>query len=565
MAFNHGIPGLDGFPRNGATPPTNGAPIDGVMAIPNEVPMLSLERLVAESRPSAIQPPQLHQQVPQVPQVQPIHTNGFITPAQHQVPTPHQPVQLTPLADVKQDNKQEVKAEPITEPNTAGGAQESAEVEIEVPSVFIYGGENGEDEFLIPGPRLKQLPKDVLMNLLNEGERMGPYHRLGSTPYWESLNRLKEYLEGGDYRPFKPYTPLEYLNEAGTALQWTKDSPKAVEIPRATYELFLREIEFYLFLAKIGYADLRRISADRMCLRYPKSVHSIWAMVEKLPQVAMQNSDQALMQRLVSYINANIKELVNLPAFMPSLRKLTRGRPPLGPVLLEAYISFSQAEHRELDKIQKEPPHEVSTLIRRASAPVPAPAAMPASAIPTAPRRPDFSSPFDARELPHLIEAILSQNLVVANDNGYGTLVKEGQKTTRNREFEFQKGELLVADREATTVNGRHNIKVMNAQGQVGDILRTLVKKVPPSLGILSPGKHRDQQICPSLVTFAKYRWNQMLLSTPAMPKGFQCHQTESSAPSTHPTATIALALGHRIVDLPKCYRGSHTCLHQGA
>jgi hypothetical protein len=480
----HGIPGLDGSAHNGALP-TYGGLMEGVSnsnSHAKDDPMLSLERLVAESRPSATLAPQLQQ----VPQVQPVPTNGFMAPPQ-QLPTLHQPLApITPLT--------EVKSEEQTEPNTESGAQEPAAPEVEVPVVFIYGGENGDDEFLIPGPRLKQLPQDVLLNLLKEGEAMGNFHRLGSTPHWESLNRLKEYLEHGDYKPFKPYTPLEYLNEAGTAIQWTKDSPKAVEIPRATYELFLREIDFYLFLAKIGYSELRRISADRMCLRYPKSIHSIWAMMEKLPQVAAQNSDQGLMQRLISYINANFKELMNLPAFMPLFRKLTRGRPPLGPVLLEAFIACSQAEHRELERMQKEPVSDASSLMSRISAPVSTPATtIPSPVVPHAPRRPDFSSPFDPRELPNLVELLRSQNLVVASDNGYGTLVKDGQKTARNREFEFIKGELLVADRDASTVNGRHNIKVMNSQGQVGDILRTLVKKVSPSLGILNPGEHWDQ------------------------------------------------------------------------
>jgi hypothetical protein len=474
-SYNHVIPG---FAHNGTMPPaTNGTQSDGGAPIAKDDPMLSLERLVAESRSSATM--QL-QQLPQVQQPQPIQTNGFMAPPPQQMGASPHPLSASTL--------NENKAEEDTEANTEGGAQEPAAAEIDIPVVLIYGGENGEDEFLIPGPRLQKLPRDVLVHLLKEGERMGTFHRLGSTPYWESLNRLKEYLEHGDYKPFKPYTPLEYLNEAGTAIQWTKDSPKAVEIPRATYELFIREIDFYLFLSKIGFTELREISADRMCVRYPKSIHSIWAMIEKLPQVAAQNQDQGMMQRIVSYVNANIKELVNLPAFMPLLRKLTRGRPPLGPVLLEAFIAFSQAEHRELEKVSREPASDSSSLMSRITAPITTPATVHSPVIPMAPRRPDFSSPFDARQLPDLVEALRSQNIVVASDNGYGTLVKDGQKTARNREFEFIKGELLVTDRDASTVNGRHNIKVMNSQGQVGDILRTLVKKIPPHMGILSPG-----------------------------------------------------------------------------
>lgn len=335
---------------------------------------------------------------------------------------------------------------------------------------------------------------------------MGPIHSLGATPHWQSLQRLNQYLDGGDYQPFKPFTPLEYLDAAGTTHEWAaRDSPNAVEVSKTTYELFLREIDLYLYAARIGFTELRRTSAERLCTRYPKSIYSIWALIDKVATVAHQNKDQGLFQRIVSYVNSNCKELTGLPEFLPHLRKLTRGRPPMGQTLLEAYISSSDAARRELklgfkvagagDATPKTP--VAPSQIIAPTGPAARMEASPLSPFPSSfppPRRqahnhPTFNTPFTAHEIPNLVEALQRQCLVVANDNGYGTLVRDGRRNVRNTEFKFLKGELLTADRYADTVNGRHNVLVMNSRGEIGDILRTLVKKVPAGLGVLSGGK----------------------------------------------------------------------------
>jgi hypothetical protein len=481
MSGFHLIPGLHSANATPLGPPPNS---NGGASYQNEDPTLSLESLLAEARqPSSgniyngMQPPMQQQQQLSVheqngqPEVQPL---------------------TQPMAQmqVKQENGVQ------TPPMDMG--------DFEVPQCLLYGGDGGEDDHVIPGRRLSKLPKDVLLNMLKEGERMGSIHRFGATPNWQSLLRLNQYLDGGDYQPFKPFTPLEYLDAAGTAHEWAaRDSPNAVEVPKSTYELFLREIDLYLYAAKIGYTELRRTSAERLCTRYPKSIHSIWALIDKVATVAAQNQDQGMMQRIVSYVNSNCKELTGLPEYLPLLRKLTRGRPPLGPVLLEAYISSSEAARRELKLgFKVAGAGDVTPKTPVAPPPImaptgPAAGAAPPSPFPTSfppPRRhahnhPTFNAPFPAHEIPNLVEALQRQCLVVANDNGYGTLVKDGRRNVRNTEFKFLKGELLTADRYADTVNGRHNVLVMNARGEIGDILRTLVKKVPPGLGVLSQGK----------------------------------------------------------------------------
>lgn len=381
---------------------------------------------------------------------------------------------------------------------------------IDVPQCLIFGGETGEDEFLIPGRCLQKLPQEVLANLLQDGERMGSFHRLGSIPHWESMTRLNHYLDHGDYKPFKPAVPVEYLDANGTAHVWNnRDSPNTVEIPRATFELFTREIDLYIFAAKLGYTELRRTSAERLCTRYPKSTESIMALVEKAGPVAVQNEDRGLIQKIITYINTNCRELTAMSSFLTTLRKLTRGKPPLGSALLEAYFSASEALRREV--APKGPgarssiaastgsAGDISTPMTPASG-VNAVAPSTASQPPSAPARSTlphfFNSPLSAFEISNLVEALNKQCIVIANDNGYGTLVRDGARKQRNTEFKFLKGELLVADREAHTANGRHNMLVMNSKGEIGDILRTLVKKVPPGLGVLAAGKILPRRLC---------------------------------------------------------------------
>ena len=443
-----------------------------------------------------------------------VHQNGgtpvSFTPAPPQAAPPLQ-AQPEPVASpIKQepDTSMQTPTEVMQPPqvpaqngvsNGIGMPSPAESTTVDVPQCLIFGGETGEDEFLIPGRCLQKLPQEVLINLLKDGERMGSFHRLGSIPHWESMVRLNQYLDHGDYKPFKPAVPVEYLDASGTAHVWNnRDSPNAVEIPRATLVLFNQEIDFYLFATSLGYTELRRTSAERLCTRYPKSTDSIMAMVERVADVAKQNDDRGLISKIITYINTNCRELTAKPDFLTLLRKLTRGKPPLGPALLEAYFSASEALRREVGT--KGPRGSIGgdtsapmTPASGVNAIAPSPASSVAPLPPARAARPappiPFNSPLSGFDIPNLVEALNKQCLVIANDNGYGTLVRDGPRKQRNTDFKFMKGELLVADREAHTANGRHNMLVMNSKGEMGDILRTLVKKVPPKLGVLAEGK----------------------------------------------------------------------------
>lgn len=441
----------------------------------------------------------------------------------HQTPAP-QHVQQETLTPEQPPTPSLLHPPPAQIKQELGGTLAVPEAaEVDVPQCVIFGGETGEDEFLIPGRCLQKLPPQVLANLLQDGERMGSFHRLGSIPYWESMVRLNQYLDHGDYKPFKPAVPVEYLDAGGTAHVWNnRDSPIAVEIPRATFDLFMREIDLYLFAAKLGYMELRRTSAERLCSRYPKSTESILAMVQRVGEAANANDDQGLKSKIASYVNTNCCELTAMPAYLAMLRKLTKSKPPMGPVLLEAYFSSSEALRREAALKPAAAPKaanghprgsfsEASPMTMTPASGVnmvgstgpPSYASSPPSRAPHP--HPRFNTPLPASEIPNLVEALQRQCLVIANDNGYGTLVRDGARNVRNTDFKFLKAELLVADRFADTVNGRHNILVMNSRGETGDILRTLVKKVPAGLGVLAAGRFSHSDLLEPVFFFAFY------------------------------------------------------------
>jgi len=85
-----------------------------------------------------------------------------------------------------------------------------------------------------------------------------------------------------------------------------------------------------------------------------------------------------------------------------------------------------------------------------------------------------------------LRDALKHERLLVAKQDGYGTLVNKEGASIRNRDFTFVENELVLADYSGRPVNGRHNIAVENARGMRGDVLANLFMVVPPGLGTIS-------------------------------------------------------------------------------
>lgn len=94
-------------------------------------------------------------------------------------------------------------------------------------------------------------------------------------------------------------------------------------------------------------------------------------------------------------------------------------------------------------------------------------------------------------QLPLLREALQHERLLVAKQDGYGTLVREGT-ALRNRDFTFIENELLLADYSGRPLNGKHNVTVENARGMRGDVLASLFMVVPPGLGAVSECNTED-------------------------------------------------------------------------
>jgi hypothetical protein len=93
-----------------------------------------------------------------------------------------------------------------------------------------------------------------------------------------------------------------------------------------------------------------------------------------------------------------------------------------------------------------------------------------------------------------LADAARENCLVVAKEAGYGTLLKKGLPLGhRNRDFTFGPGELLIVSTDEFVSNSYNNCIVYNSLGQKGDILRALVRTVPPNLGV--EGKCRSPDI----------------------------------------------------------------------
>jgi hypothetical protein len=77
--------------------------------------------------------------------------------------------------------------------------------------------------------------------------------------------------------------------------------------------------------------------------------------------------------------------------------------------------------------------------------------------------------------------AILNGRLVVAGEEGWGTLTQQG--SGRNKDFKFRAGELMLQSYE-NPANGHNNTIVYNSKGERGDIRKTYIREVPQHLGV---------------------------------------------------------------------------------
>ena len=322
---------------------------------------------------------------------------------------------------------------------------------------------------------LKKLPTPVLEKLMKMAKQSlgGTYH-LGATLHYESLVRLEQYLRNGDYTPFDPPIPLQYIDNSGTARVWTrKEQNHAIKVTDETARLFRSEVHLYLFATEFGFASLRELSAKRLESQYPPSLKGIFRLVSSVYNVAAKNKDLGLGRRILELLEANSGDLTRMPDFMTLTKDLITKGDSFSTVLVETMSQALRAATMELNQNMATKP---------VTQPQSAPSHLPAN-TPIGPAK--FQVDVEASHTLDLLSKLVKKgSLVVALDSGYGTLLPGGVYEGRNRDFVLEAGEFLLIDREESQ-SSKNNIVVINSRGEKGDILRKMVEKAPPSLGTM--------------------------------------------------------------------------------
>jgi hypothetical protein len=383
-------------------------------------------------------------------------------------------------------------AKPEPQPSPIPGLSTALAVQ---PQYMIFGPDADHLETIIPNRTIHLLPSEPLAKLSARGKKQGVILMMDNYEDFESMTRLKQFLENGTYQPFKPKTALEYVDQQGGGTQpWNpqKDVRIAVQTTETTQLLFMREVDFYLFAIKIYYGQLRKICAENICVKYPKSAKCIWHLVEKVFDVATQMGDDNLVQHITDLVNLNCKEVVALPGYLGLMRAHVTTDGQLGRILLESYISASDSSRRKMNELTKKDA-TAKTLMRAPgrsnsdtyvkAEPQAAPPTSPAAAA-----RCLTPNGLRCLDLAKVAQAIVSQQLLITLEDGYGTLAHPSLPG-RNREFTFNRGELLLAKPSEPSTNGHNNIIVYNSRGERGDILKTLARRIPITLGVLGKGK----------------------------------------------------------------------------
>jgi hypothetical protein len=343
-----------------------------------------------------------------------------------------------------------------------------------VPAGFVFTNEKDDDLMCISKNLLKKLPTSVLDKLMKLAKQSlgGTYH-LGATLHYESLVRLEQYLRNGDYTPFDPAIPLQYIDSSGSARVWTrKQQNHAIKVTDETARLFRSEVHLYLFAAEFGFASLRELSAKRLESQYPPSLKGIFRLVSSVYNVAAKNKDLGLGRRILELLEANSGDLTQMPDFITLTKDFFIKGDPFGMVLVETLSRAYQATKTVLSQN------------------IPKPVTQPQSAPPQLPTNTpvgpaNFQVDVEASHTLELFSKLVKRgSLVVALGSGYGTLLPGGIYAGRNRDFVFEAGEFLLIDREEGQ-SSKNNIVVINSRGEKGDILRRMVEKASPSLGAM--------------------------------------------------------------------------------
>jgi hypothetical protein len=338
-----------------------------------------------------------------------------------------------------------------------------------IPTGIVFTNEKDDDLMCISKNLLKKLPMPVLDNIMKLSKQsLGGTYYLGATLHYESLIRLEQYLQKNDYMPFDPAIPLQYVDISGNARVWTrKQQNHAIKVTEETARLFRSEVHLYLFAAEFGFTSLRQLSAKRLESQYPPSLKGIFRLVSSVYNVAAKNKDLELGRRILELLEANSGDLAQMPDFITLIKDLFIQKDPFSMVLVETLSRAYQAAKTQLNQYVPKP--------------VTKPPQLPAN-TPIGPAK--FQLEVEASHSLEIFANLAKKgSLAVALGSGYGTLLRGGMFEGRNRNFVFKAGEFLLIDCEESQTS-KNNIFVINSRGEKGDILRKMVQKVSPSLGV---------------------------------------------------------------------------------
>jgi hypothetical protein len=373
------------------------------------------------------------------------------------------------------------------------------EVKPEVPTFMLFGTGPKAVFGTIYDGSLRRLPPTVLAKLLAKGEMNGTICIMKNYKQCDSMLRMQSYLETGEYRPFGPHEKIECLDTENNIKVWQPGKePRldAIRLAEPTLQLFMHEVDLYLFAVEIEYDSLRRKSAAHIIRDYPKNLKAVLALLKHIYPVATRLDDTLLIGHIEQLVSANSNSLARFPQYAELMNLYIKAKNRLGQVMLDAYITAAAESNKKLAELGK---RDAALATRRGG--------------PHSPERPArrieaFSPPYSPsvrsgphnfavlrpEHLPMLADAARENCLVVAKEAGYGTLLKKGLPLGhRNRDFTFGPGELLIVSTDEFVSNSYNNCIVYNSLGQKGDILRALVRTVPPNLGV--EGKCRSPDL----------------------------------------------------------------------
>lgn len=344
-----------------------------------------------------------------------------------------------------------------------------------MPTIILFGPAAERYDNVMSNPGLAKLPKRVVTNITRQGIMEGTIIKMTNYEDYDSMLRLKAYLDTG--------TSLSLQHQG-----LLKDSPlKAVNVSPEMETLLSQEINFYQFAIKLEYGELRTHVANNLMQGFPKSVHGIWELVIHVYTHADKMGDSKLKTHIMDLIYANNKDITKLPQYVPLMKKFNKQEGTLGAVLFESYITASEHGRKKLLELQKKD----AAMSSRKDAPVKQELSTPP--VPLTPQSPSVVSKPPHSLLPEdlirIFDGIVNGTLVVAMEDGYGSLTQKPGLPARNREFTFHAGELLISNTMESAKMGHHNLIVYNSRGDRGDILSQLVRAIPRHVGVLGKGK----------------------------------------------------------------------------